>query len=99
MPDIPAPIGEKLGDLFRGRGFFMEDSVKKKCTDAHNPATASVFRAAEKNTAFLYKYQVDPDASEIEFPEVRKQFFDAIKDIPGKARHQAFHIAVIGRAP
>ena len=99
IPDIPPPIGEQIEDLTRGKGFYMSDPDTEKYTSAHNPATASVFRAAKQNTAFLYKYQVSQNDMEINFPEFREQFYRDIKDPPGKAKHQSFHMAILGRAP
>ena len=42
---------------------------------------------------------VDKDATDVEFPEVTKKFFKAIESIPGKARHEGFQMAVVGRMP
>ena len=60
---------------------------------------AETFDVPEQDSAFCYKYVVDPNAEEIDYPPVRKKFMDAIGSIPGKARHNGFQLAVLGRMP
>ena len=51
------------------------------------------------NTNFLYKYTIDPENPSFNHKIIKKQFNKSITGTPGSARHQGFHMAVIGRMP
>jgi len=90
LADIPSLIknGNKLP---------ME--IKKKFILAHGEHTASLFREPEQDREELfYPFFLIGEEGELNKEDILKEsFMKAITGIPGKARHEGFQMAVLGR--
>ena len=80
-------------------GHKLPMEIKKKFVLAHGEHTASLFCEPEKDREeFFYPFFLIGKEGEINKEDMLKEsFMKAITGIPGKARHEGFQMAVLGR--
>ena len=74
-------------------------AMRQRFIQAHGKHTADLFRAPNKaNPALNYPFFLDSENGSMHGEEEYKNIFlKALTSIPGKARYEGFHLAVIGR--
>ncbi|KAL7526273.1 hypothetical protein ACHAWF_006126 [Thalassiosira exigua] len=86
--------------LVRDGGTWMEDHIKTRFIEAHNEKTGHIFdEVPPPNDHFIYPYTVDPKAEVVHFEGMEENFWKGIEKVPGKARHEGMHLAVLARGP
>jgi len=80
-------------------GHKLPDDIKTKFVQAHGQHTASLFCEPDKDRVeFFYPFYLIGKNGEMNKENVLKEsFMQAISGIPGKARHEGFQMAVLGR--
>jgi len=80
-------------------GRYISKELRSAVISAHGKHTANLFRAPDKDKPEMFYpfYIKDWETTMTNGDLIEKKFWPALKKIPGKARHQGFHMAVIGR--
>jgi len=80
-------------------GNSLPNEIKDAFINAHQNHTKKLFQAPEtRHAALNYPfYLTNEDGKMNEDDKVRESYFKAITAIPGKARHEGFQLAVLGR--
>jgi len=81
------------------KGAQLPKSMQKAFINAHGEHTARLFQPPEKDHAELfYPFFLQNEEGVIsEENEIKEFFIKGIVGIPGKARYEGFHMAVVGR--
>jgi len=90
MKDIPKLVS---------KGATLSRKIKRAFIKAHNKYTAKLFTAPRKaRKEFYYPfYLLDDKGTMNNSKEVEEKLWNSIAGVPCKARHNGFHIAVLGR--
>ena len=75
----------------------MSEEERQRFIDAHAGHIGKLLEPPEPREEFFWPVYVDPETGVIEDNGFKESFWKAIEHVPGKARHDGFHLAVIGR--
>ena len=76
----------------------LEKEIVAAYLEAHRKCVAELFRPpAEPNAVFNYPFIQRSREGGLTDQRVRADFYRAITAVPGKARHEGFYMAVLGR--
>ena len=81
------------------KGSKLPLNIQNRFIEAHNTHTASLFEEPDSDRKeFSYPFYLLNDTGKIYDEDfIRGQFMKAITKVPGKARHDGFQMAVLGR--
>jgi len=92
-------VGRKDIRKLIDNGENLPEHLKQAFLKAHGKQTADLFRAPEKaNEALFYPFfQTSKDGHMSGEERMKETFWKSISGVPGKARYEGFHMAVVGR--
>jgi len=97
-PDRPFTDKDLVELLPEGVPEKMMPQVRQDFIDAHDGSIGQLFRTPKTiNGAYLWPVYVDVATGEIVDNGYEDYFYKSLEGVPGKARHENFHLAVVGR--